>query len=145
MEAVRAAINTNLIGALATAHAAAPRLLAHGGSVLMIASSVGLSASPRLVGYGASKAAVIQLTRTLAREWADRGVRVNTLCPGYVETDLTRELLVVDHLRARILADTPQGRLGTLEEIVQPALFLLSDAASYITGAVLTADGGMST
>jgi NAD(P)-dependent dehydrogenase (short-subunit alcohol dehydrogenase family) len=109
----------------------------------MVASTVGTIASPRLAGYGASKAALIQLTRTLAREWADRGVRVNAVCPGYVETELTEAMLAVDRLRNEVLAQTPIGRIATLEEVVAPALFLLSDEASYITGAALLVDGGI--
>jgi NAD(P)-dependent dehydrogenase (short-subunit alcohol dehydrogenase family) len=123
--------------------ACAPALLERGGSVVMVASATGLEASPRLAGYGASKAGLVQLTRTLAREWADRGVRVNAVCPGYVETDLSRDLLASERWREQILAETPLGRVGTLEEIVAPALFLASDEASYVTGAVLAVDGGM--
>ena len=93
--------------------------------------------------YGASKAGLVQLARTLAREWADRRVRVNALCPGYVETALTETMLAVEHLRAEVLAATPLGRLAELEEVVAPALFLASDEASYVTGAALVVDGGM--
>lgn len=83
---------------------------------------------------------MIQLTRTLAREWGDRGVRVNAVCPGYVETELTAAMLTVDRIREQILGATPPGRL---EEVVEAVLFLASDAASYITGAALVVDGGM--
>jgi NAD(P)-dependent dehydrogenase (short-subunit alcohol dehydrogenase family) len=108
-----------------------------------IASALGVLSSPRLAGYGASKAGVIQLTRTIAREWADRGVRVNVVCPSYVETDLTEAMLAVEHLRKEVLEATPLGRLATIEEIVTPVLFLASEEASYITGAVILVDGGM--
>ncbi len=143
-EAFKEIVNVNLAGPFAMSQAALPGLTATRGAIVMIASSTGLTASPRLVGYGASKAGMIQLTRTLAREWAGSGVRVNAVCPGYVETDLTREMLAREHLRARILEQTPMGRIGTLREIVSPTLFLASDEASYITGAALTVDGGMS-
>jgi NAD(P)-dependent dehydrogenase (short-subunit alcohol dehydrogenase family) len=109
----------------------------------MLSSVLGAMASPRLAGYGASKGGLVQLTRTLAREWAERGVRVNALCPGYVETDLTAPLLGVDRLREEVVRDTPLGRIATVEEIVAPALFLASDDASYVTGATLLVDGGM--
>ena len=109
----------------------------------MVASVTGTMASPRLAGYGASKAALIQLTRTLAREWADRGVRVNAICPGYAETEMTQAMLAVERHRADVIAQTPLGRLATLEEIVSPALFLASDEASYVTGAALVVDGGI--
>lgn len=139
----RTILDVNLTGAFAVTQAAAPQLLEGGGAVLMVASTTGLAASPRLAGYGSSKAGLAHLARTLAREWGDRGVRVNALAPGYVETRMTAALLAVDRLRAEVLTDTPLGRLATLEEVVRPALFLLSDEASYITGAVLAVDGGM--
>lgn len=142
-DAFRQIVDVNLTGAYLVTRAAAPFLLERGGAVLMVASTVGTIASPRLAGYGASKAALIQLTRTLAREWADRGVRVNAVCPGYVETELTEAMLAVDRLRNEVLAQTPIGRIATLEEVVAPALFLLSDEASYITGAALLVDGGI--
>ena len=109
----------------------------------MVASTLGTTASPRLAGYGASKAALIQLTKTLAREWADRGVRVNALCPGYVETEMTAAMLAVDRLREEVVGATPLGRVATVEEVAGPALFLASDEASYVTGATLLVDGGM--
>ena len=143
VEAWREILDVNLTGAYLVTRAAAPSLLETGGSVLMVASVTGTMASPRLAGYGASKAALIQLTRTLAREWADRGVRVNAICPGYAETEMTQAMLAVERLRADVIAQTPLGRLATLEEIVSPALFLASDEASYVTGAALVVDGGI--
>lgn len=142
-DAFHRTVDVNLTGAYLVTRAAAPALLAAGGAVVMVASSLAAGASPRLAGYGASKAGLVQLTRTLAREWADRGVRVNAVCPGYVETDMSRELLAVERLRAEVLDSTPMGRLGTLAEVVAPTLFLLSDEASYVTGAALAVDGGM--
>ena len=142
VEAWRATLEVNLTGACLMSRAAATSLLAGGGAVVNVASVAGTVASPRIVGYGASKAGLVQLTRTLAREWADRGVRVNAVCPGYVETEMTATMLAVEHLRDEVVAATPLGRLGTLEEVVAPALFLLSDQASYITGAALLVDGG---
>ncbi len=138
-------MDVNVDGAFNLCRAAAPGLLLNGGSVVLVASTTALRASPRIAGYGASKAAVVHLGGTLAREWADRGVRVNSVCPGYVETEMTETMLAVPHLREGILAETPLGRLGTLDDVVQPTLFLLSDAASYVTGAVLPVDGGMAT
>jgi 3-oxoacyl-[acyl-carrier protein] reductase len=142
-EEFRRIVDVNLSGAFAVSAAAASDLLDGGGSVLVLASTLAAAGSPRLAAYGASKAGLIQLAGTLAREWADRGVRVNALAPGYVETRMTEELLAVERLRDEVLSSTPMGRLGEVEEIVGPALFLLSDEASYITGAVLTVDGGM--
>ena len=142
--AFRQTLDVNLVGSYLMSRAAAPGMLAAGhGSVVMISSVTGVRASPRIAGYGASKAALIQLTRTLAREWADRGVRVNAVCPGYVETDLNRAMLAVPHIRAEIVAQTPLGRLGSIDEVVGPTLFLASAEASYVTGAALLVDGGM--
>jgi NAD(P)-dependent dehydrogenase (short-subunit alcohol dehydrogenase family) len=143
VDAFRQIVDVNLTGAYLVTRAAAPALLQSGGAVVMVASVTGAIGSPRLAGYGASKAALIQLTRTLAREWADRGVRVNAICPGYVETELTEAMLAVERLRAEVLAETPLGRLAKLEEIIAPALFLASDEASYVTGAALLVDGGI--
>ncbi len=144
VDAWRRMLDVNLTGAYLTTRAAAPRMLERGGAVVMVASVAGLVGSPRIAGYGASKAGLIQLTRTLAREWADRGVRVNAVAPAYVETAMTEKLLAVDHLREEVLARTPLGRLATHDEVVAPVLFLASDEASYITGATLVVDGGMS-
>jgi gluconate 5-dehydrogenase len=139
----REVVETNLTGAFLITRAAAPALLASGGAVVNVASVAGLRSSPRIAAYGAAKAGLVQLTRTLAREWADRGVRVNAVCPGYVETELTEAMLAVPHLREAVLRETPLGRLGEVEEVVAPALFLASDDASYITGAALPVDGGI--
>lgn len=136
-------VRVNVVGAHRVAQATATSLLEHGGAIVNVASVLGTVASPRLAGYGASKAALLHLTRTLAREWADRGVRVNAVCPGYTETEMTTAMLAVDHIRAEILSQTPLGRLATMDEVVAPVLFLLSDEASYITGAALLVDGGM--
>ena len=141
--AFRRILDVNLLGAHQMTRAVAPALLEGGGAVLMVSSVEGAAASPRLAGYGASKAGLIQLTRTLAREWAARGVRVNAICPGYVETEMTAAFLGVERLREGVLARTPVGRLGEMREVVAPALFLLSEEASYVTGAALLVDGGM--
>ena len=135
-------VSVNLVGAFTMSHAAAEALFEHGGAVVNIASTLGVAASPLLSAYGASKAGLIQLTRTLAREWASREVRVNALCPGYVETALTARMLASELIRESILEETPMGRLADMAEVVAPALFLASSEASYITGAALTVDGG---
>ncbi len=144
LAAWRAILDTNLLGSFQLTQAAAPGLLDGGGSVVMVASMLGTMASPRLAAYGASKGGVVQLTRTLAREWADRGVRVNAIGPGYVPTDLNAGMLAHERLHREIVDATPMGRLGELREIVAPALFLASEEASYITGQLLCIDGGTS-
>jgi NAD(P)-dependent dehydrogenase (short-subunit alcohol dehydrogenase family) len=143
VDAWRSIVDVNLTGAYLTTRAAAPSLLNGGGAVVMVSSVTSTVGSPRLAAYGASKAALTQLTRTLAREWADRGVRVNAVSPGYVETELTSALLAVERLREDIVARTPLGRIATVDEIVPAVLFLASDEASYVTGVNLLVDGGM--
>jgi NAD(P)-dependent dehydrogenase (short-subunit alcohol dehydrogenase family) len=142
-ELFRDVLDVNLAGAFNILHAAAPQLLDGGGCVVLVASTLGLTASERLVAYGASKAGLAHLARTLGREWAARGVRVNAVCGGYAPTAMTERMLAVDRIRDQLLADIPLGRLATVEEIVAPILFLASDDASYVTGAALLADGGM--
>jgi len=136
-------LDVNTAGAFNIAHAAATQLLDGGGSVVLVASVLGLVGAERLIAYGASKAALVHMARTLGREWAAGGVRVNTVCAGYVPTAMTQAMLAVDHIREPLLASIPMRRLGTVEEVVAPILFLASDDASYITGAHLVADGGM--
>lgn len=143
VDAWRDILDVNLTGSFLMTRAAAPALLERGGAVVMISSVTGRIASPRLAAYGASKAGLTHLTRTLAREWASRGVRVNAVSPGYVETELTGAMLAVERLREEIVGQTPLGRIATVEEIVPAVLFLASDEASYITGAELLVDGGM--
>lgn len=143
VSAWRDILDVNLTGSFLMTRAAAPILLERGGAVVMISSATGRIASPRLAAYGASKAGLAQLTRTLAREWAGRGVRVNAVSPGYVQTELTGALLAVERLREEVVEQTPLGRVAAVEEIVPAVLFLASDEASYITGAELLVDGGM--
>jgi NAD(P)-dependent dehydrogenase (short-subunit alcohol dehydrogenase family) len=123
--------------------AAAPHLLERGsGSVINVASVAGLSATPAMAQYGASKAAVISLTRTLAVEWASSGVRVNALCPGWTATDLNRSLWENADLYAGLTSTIPMGRWAKAEEMAGPAVFLASDASSFMTGQTLVVDGG---
>jgi 2-deoxy-D-gluconate 3-dehydrogenase len=112
------------------------------GSVINVASVAGLSAAPGLVPYGASKAAVISVTKTLAVEWASSNVRVNALCPGWTATDLNRNLWDTPDGGAATVSNVPMRRWGRAEEMAGPAVFLASDASSYMTGQVLIVDGG---
>ncbi|MGH2689670.1 MAG: SDR family NAD(P)-dependent oxidoreductase, partial [Actinomycetota bacterium] len=110
--------------------------------VVNIASVAGIRGSPLLSMYAAAKGGLIQLTRTLAREWGASGVRVNAISPGYVETDLTRD--ADPSFRAGTIGRIPLGRWGRPEEVAGAAVYLASDASSYLTGANLVIDGGMS-
>lgn len=112
------------------------------GSVVNVASVAGLTATPFLAAYGASKAAVISLTRTLALEWGPAGVRVNALCPGWTRTDLNRDLWGNEELAASMVANQGLKRWADVEEMVGPTVFLASDASSYVTGQTLVVDGG---
>ena len=133
----------NVDSAVHVLQAAAPHLLERRtGSVINVASVAGLSATPAMAQYGASKAALISLTRTLAVEWASTGVRVNALCPGWTATDLNRTLWENEEIYAGLTATIPMGRWAKAEEMAGPAVFLASDASSFMTGQTLVVDGG---
>ena len=112
------------------------------GSVVNVASVAGLTGTPALAAYGASKAAVISLTRTLALEWGPSGVRVNALCPGWTKTDLNADLWGDEALAASMVATTGLRRWADAQEMVGPTVFLASDASSYLTGQAIVVDGG---
>jgi NAD(P)-dependent dehydrogenase (short-subunit alcohol dehydrogenase family) len=135
----------NVYSAVHVLQAAAPHLLERGGgSVINVASVAGLGGTPTLSPYGASKAALISLTKSLALEWASRGVRVNALCPGWTATDLNRNLWEDEATSAAFTATIPMGRWGRAEEMAGPAVFLASDASTFMTGQALVVDGGQS-
>lgn len=113
------------------------------GSIINVASVAALQGTPTLAPYGASKAAVVSLTRTLALEWGHAGVRVNALCPGWTATDLNRNLWEDPAASEAMTASIPLGRWGQPGDMVGAALLLASDAGSYITGQTLVVDGGL--
>jgi len=136
-------IRLNLDSAMYVCHAIGDHLVGRGkGSVINVASVAGLIGSPFLAPYGAAKAGLISPTKTLAVEWAARGVRVNALCPGWTATDLNRNLWDDDTAGKATVATVPMQRWGRAEEMTGPAVFLASDASSYMTGQVLVVDGG---
>lgn len=136
-------VDVNLSGTFRVTQAAAQALFETKGAVLNVSSATAFLSLERLTAYGATKAGIIHFTRTVAREWAGRGVRVNALCPGYVLTELSRAFLETERLRDEVLDRVAMGRLPHMDEITAPGLFLLSDEASYMTGTWLVVDGGL--
>jgi NAD(P)-dependent dehydrogenase (short-subunit alcohol dehydrogenase family) len=133
----------NLDSAVYVCHAFAGHLLDRGqGSVINVASVAGVASSPLLSPYGAAKAGLISLTKSLAVEWGGDGVRVNALCPGWTATELNRNLWADPTAGPATVANVPMRRWGRAEEMAGPAVFLASDASSFMTGQVLIVDGG---
>ncbi len=141
----RQTMDVNLDGVARVAREAGRRMRAAktGGSIVNIASVLGLSVLRSVSAYAVSKAAVIQLTKAMALEVTRDNIRVNALAPGYFATDLNRGFLKSD-AGQRIIASVPQARVGNLEELDGPLLLLASDAGSFMTGSVLSVDGGAS-
>lgn len=138
-------VDTNLGGAFRVAQAVARQMVeaGRGGSIVNIASIVGLRAAGQLAPYAASKAGLVYLTRSMAVELARHGIRVNAIAPGYFETDMNSTFFATEAGHA-MLKRVPLRRLGRLVELDAPLLFLASDASSFVTGSVVTVDGGHS-
>jgi NAD(P)-dependent dehydrogenase (short-subunit alcohol dehydrogenase family) len=138
-------MDINLKGVWLGCKAGLPAMIASGGgSIVNVASFVALmGAATAQIAYTASKGGVLSMTRELAVEYARQGIRANALCPGPIETPLLTELLSDPARRARRMVHIPMGRLGRAEELAKAALFLASDDASFMTGAALVVDGGI--
>jgi NAD(P)-dependent dehydrogenase (short-subunit alcohol dehydrogenase family) len=145
IEDFQAVINTNLIAAYGVAREGGRRLIAaeKPGCVVNVASLLAFVVEKGLGAYAASKAGLVQVTRTMAIEWARYGIRVNALAPGYIRTEMNREYFDTEEGK-QFITHIPQYRLGTPEELEGPLLLLVSDAGSYMTGSVVTVDGGLS-
>ena len=136
-------LSVNLDGTFDLIRRLAPRMIERGtGSVITVTSIGAERALPMLSAYNASKAALGELTRTMAVEWAPSGVRVNAVAPAYIETEMTAAINERDQLKKNIERRTPMGRLGQPEEVAWSIVFLATDEASYITGHTLFVDGG---
>ena len=140
-DAVDSVLDVNLRGAFRTVRAAGPHLREADGCVVNVASVAGLVGLPKQHPYVASKHGLVGLTKSAAMDWAPN-VRVNAVAPGYVATDLTETLQENERLRQSILDRTPLDRFADPMEIAGPVVFLASDAASFVTGETLAADGG---
>ena len=139
-----AVIRVNLKGAFLVAQAVAREMVkTGGGSVVNMSSVNAVMAIPSIASYNMSKGAINQLTRVMALALADLGVRVNAVAPGTIATELaTKAVLTSEEAKARIMSRTPMKRLGTPDEIADVVAYLASDASSYLTGEIITADGG---
>jgi len=134
-------IETNLTGVfLCTQAVLKPMLKQKAGRIVMITSVVGLGGNAGQANYAASKAGLVGFTKSVAREVASRGITANAIAPGFIETDMTAAM--TEKAREAVLGAIPLGRVGRPEDVAGAALFLVSDAAAYVTGQVLAVDGG---
>jgi 3-oxoacyl-[acyl-carrier protein] reductase len=141
-EDIQKTFAVNVVGAINCSRSAVRLMMrARTGRIVNLSSVVAESGNPGQSVYSASKAALIGLTKTLAREYASRGITVNAVAPGYIDTDMTRAL--PEQAKKQIMEQVPLGRIGKPEDVAAAALFLCSDEASYVTGHVLRVNGGM--
>ncbi|HEX8100401.1 MAG TPA: 3-oxoacyl-ACP reductase FabG [Actinomycetota bacterium] len=135
-------LDVNLGGAFLCARAALPAMLrGRWGRIINVSSAVALRGNAGQTAYAASKAGLVGLTRSLAREVGRKGITVNAVCPGLIETDIAEAM--TDEQRAALVSSTPAGRLGSPVEVASAVAFLASEAASYVNGSIFTVDGGL--
>jgi NAD(P)-dependent dehydrogenase (short-subunit alcohol dehydrogenase family) len=137
-------IDVNLTGTMRMCVGARPKLAAAQGAIVNTGSMLSFFGGPAIPAYTASKGGVAQLTKALAVAWAAEGIRVNAIAPGWIATELTRGLVEDDSRSAAILGRTPMARWGKPGDVAGAAVFLCSEAARFITGAILPVDGGYS-
>jgi 2-deoxy-D-gluconate 3-dehydrogenase len=137
---------TNLTAAFQCAQAAYPHMLkAKGGKIVNIGSMLSIFGAPYAAPYGASKGGIVQMSRALATAWAKDNIQVNSILPGWIDTELTKKARVeVSGLNERVLARTPAGRWGNPDDFAGIAVFLASQASDFVTGAAIPVDGGYS-
>jgi 3-oxoacyl-[acyl-carrier protein] reductase len=137
-----AVINVNLKGTFNCIRAVSRQMVKQrSGRIISIASIIGLMGNPGQANYAASKAGIIALTKTVAKELASRNINANAVAPGFIQTEMTAKL--PEELKKKMLEAIPLGKLGTPQDIAKVCLFLASEESSYITGQVITVDGGM--
>jgi len=135
-------IDINLTGAfICSKHTVKYMVKNRSGKIINISSIVGVHGNAGQSNYSSSKAGIIGLTKTLARELAGRNILVNAIAPGYIETEMTKKLS--DKIKEKLMEQIPTGRLGSVDDVAKAALFLASDDSNYITGTVINLDGGM--
>jgi 3-oxoacyl-[acyl-carrier protein] reductase len=135
-------VNTNLGGAFRCVRAVSRSMIKRRyGRIILIGSVVGLSGGPGQVNYAATKSGLVGMARAVSRELGGRGITANVVAPGFIESDMTAVL--TDDRRKAVLGNIPAGRIGAVDDVANAVRFLASDAAGYITGAVLPVDGGM--
>jgi NAD(P)-dependent dehydrogenase (short-subunit alcohol dehydrogenase family) len=141
----RSVVDVNLTGTFLAARAAARRMIAagRGGSVVTVTSMNGVAPGPNAGAYGASKAGVALLTKQMALEWGSHGIRANAVAPGLIDAGMSEPIYADDDIRRRRTERVPLGRLGQGGDVAEVVLFLLSDAAAYVTGTEILVDGGV--
>jgi NAD(P)-dependent dehydrogenase (short-subunit alcohol dehydrogenase family) len=144
IETFQKVLDVNLTGTMRMCVEARPKLAAARGAIVNTASMLSFFGGPSIPAYTASKGGVAQLTKALAVAWAPEGIRVNAIAPGWISTELTRGLVEDDERSAAILGRTPMQRWGKPGDVAGAAVFLCSEAARFITGAILPVDGGYS-
>ncbi len=135
-------LNVNLRGAFCFTKAVTKHMMKQrDGRIINMASIIGLTGNAGQANYAASKGGMIAFTKSVAKELASRNVRVNAIAPGFIQTDMTAKL--PEEVKSKMLSEIPLGKFGTTEDIANACIFLASDASSYITGQVLSVNGGM--
>lgn len=145
LEDWRATVDVNLTGTFVAARAVARRMVAAGspGSIVTITSMNGVAPGPNAGAYGATKAGVARLTQQMALEWGPHGIRANAVAPGLIDAGMSEPIYADPEIRQRRSERVPLGRLGQSDDVAAVVLFLLSDAAGYVTGTELLVDGGV--